>query len=117
MSKEAGQTSNSCRCGCLTCSCRRRGASVSKEDGQTRNFCLTCAYAEWEKTFNGRLHPSGDGRCGFKFEMPKLPSSMYWVGCEPTPSGGYINRRKAPSVLRAGCPCHVFRGINGEAKR
>lgn len=90
---------------------------MSKEVGQVNNCCLSCVFAEWEKTADGRRHPSGDGRCKFKFEMPKLPSSMYWVGVEPTPNGGFINRRKAPSVLSAGCPCRVFRGVNGEAKR
>ncbi len=27
--------------------------------------CATCRHAEWERTANGRLHPSGQGRCTF----------------------------------------------------
>lgn len=55
--------------------------------------CIGCKYAEWKKTKAGKLHPSGDGHCGFPWEMPKLPAAMYWIGsiC-PHPSGGHINQ-------------------------
>lgn len=56
--------------------------------------CARCKYAEWRRTENGKLHPSGDGKCGYPWELKPLPSSMYWVGSSPKPVGGWINRRK-----------------------
>lgn len=35
--------------------------------------CLTCALAKWDRTSNGRLHPSGKGRCTFVPEPGPLP--------------------------------------------
>lgn len=29
-------------------------------------ICEQCKYAEWKRTKNGRLHPSGQGRCAWK---------------------------------------------------
>jgi len=29
-------------------------------------ICLDCKFADWNRTANGRLHPSGDGRCSWK---------------------------------------------------
>lgn len=62
--------------------------------------CLNCALAEWYKTKSGRLHPSGDGECQWRFEQRKIPKAFYYIGtydnhAAPAPSGGYINRRKA----------------------
>lgn len=56
--------------------------------------CDGCKYAEWRKTSNGRLHPSGDGMCAYPWTLPKLPASMYFVGGEPRPSGGVIRRKE-----------------------
>jgi len=56
--------------------------------------CVGCTYAEWKRTKAGRLHPSGDGMCRYKYKVPQLPQSMYWIGNEPSPAGGYINRRE-----------------------
>lgn len=57
--------------------------------------CIGCKYAEWEKTKAGKLHPSGDGKCRFPWEMPKLPAAMYWIRAVcPRPSGGVINRKE-----------------------
>lgn len=56
--------------------------------------CNGCKYALWTRTEKGKLHPSGDGKCGKKIELPKLPASMWWLWeSEPKPMGGYINRR------------------------
>lgn len=56
--------------------------------------CLHCKYAEWNKTASGRLHPSGDGKCGYQYKMPPLPQSMHFIS-EPKPYGGRINRKDA----------------------
>jgi hypothetical protein len=56
--------------------------------------CNKCALAEWKRTDAGKLHPSGDGRCAWKFKLPPLPASMYFIGGPQTPAGGHISRRK-----------------------
>lgn len=56
--------------------------------------CLGCFYAEWEKNADGKLHRSGDGRCLYKYRIPKLPSCLYWINSEPKPRGGHISRRE-----------------------
>ena len=56
--------------------------------------CIGCVHAEWNKTANGRLHPSGDGRCKYPYVLPPLPASMYWISFERTPSGGWISRKE-----------------------
>ena len=56
--------------------------------------CMDCRYAAWDKTAAARLHPSGDGKCTYDYEIPVLPASRYWIGRDPNPSGGFINRRK-----------------------
>lgn len=56
--------------------------------------CLKCVHAKWQRTEKGRLHPSGDGRCEYHYEVKKLPSAFYWPGVAPYPCGGYINRRE-----------------------
>lgn len=57
-------------------------------------YCTDCRHANWAKTKSGRMHPSGDGMCGYVYELPPLPASMYWVSI-PKPAGGYINRKEA----------------------
>lgn len=59
--------------------------------------CTNCKHAQWDKTAAGRLHPSGEGRCGYQVQLPKLPASMWWprpLSGAPKPSGGRINRHK-----------------------
>lgn len=56
--------------------------------------CTGCKYAKWNRTASGKLHPSGDGSCLFKYKPPPIPASMFWLGGDPKPSGGYINRRE-----------------------
>lgn len=59
--------------------------------------CMGCKFAQWDRTAAGKLHPSGQGRCGYKYKLPPLPGAFYWAtysGGEPRPHGGFINRRK-----------------------
>jgi hypothetical protein len=56
--------------------------------------CTDCKYADWYRTANGNLHPSGDGKCNYPYKVPALPAAMWWLDTEPTPDGGAINRRK-----------------------
>jgi len=64
--------------------------------------CITCVYASWEKTKNGRLSPTGSGRC--LWDRPcVIPASMYFFGkAELKPMGGYINRHEK---LKESCLC------------
>ena len=70
--------------------------------------CTTCAYAEWKRTKDGRLHPSGAGRCTWdEWKKWALPKAFYYVTygsmkVAPEPSGGYISRRNPCSD----CPCY-----------
>ncbi len=54
--------------------------------------CTHCVYANWRRTSNGRLHPSGDGRCAKEIKLPQLPNAWYWFGTS-RPSSGYIHRK------------------------
>ena len=64
--------------------------------------CVGCKHAKWQLTANGRLHPSGDGRCVYDYRVPPLPAAYYWIGRgAATPSGGSINRREG---LKDHCP-------------
>lgn len=65
--------------------------------------CTDCRHADWQRTANGRLHPSGEGMCRFPVVLPTLPASRHWWGeSPPVPAGGYINRHKE---LKNHCPC------------
>lgn len=55
--------------------------------------CVGCVFADWQKTKTGRLHPSGSGLCTFKYKVPPLPESMYWLD-SPKPRGGYLERNR-----------------------
>lgn len=63
-----------------------------------RRDCTTCGLAVWKKTKAGKLHPSGDGRCGWKMPVIVLPASFYYSGFSDRrrevvpPDGGYIER-------------------------
>ena len=76
--------------------------------------CDDCAFAKWQRTANGRLHPSKQGRCTrldmFPLDM-RLPSAFYWLGWQmqaPMPSGGFIERGKE---LREKC---IFKDGSGK---
>lgn len=66
------------------------------------HLCLTCKLAEWKRTITGRLHPSGDGKCGWKPPHIPIPAAMYWIGRQldgsPSPTGGYINRTMVDTI-------------------
>lgn len=57
--------------------------------------CAGCKHVEWVRTAAGKLHPSGDGLCGYPYKLPPLPAAKHWLGSRaPTPLGGAVNRRK-----------------------
>lgn len=68
--------------------------------------CTTCQLADWRRTRSGRLHPSGDGCCKWEgWKEWKIPKAFYFVGFighDPRPSGGHINRRNP----RIDCPLY-----------
>ena len=55
--------------------------------------CLGCQYADWKRSKNGALHPSGDGQCTYEVIIPRLPNAKYW-GSKPIVSYGFISRKK-----------------------
>ena len=57
------------------------------------NTCVGYKYAMWDKTKSGFLHPQGRGHCVFPIVIPVLPEAYYWIGSQPRPCGGRINRK------------------------
>jgi len=58
--------------------------------------CNECKYAVWKRTAAGKLHPSGEGHCTYKWEPRPLPVAFYFIGKKhPEPCGGQINRKRA----------------------
>ena len=58
--------------------------------------CDGCVLASWKRTASGKLHPSKEGKCLWKYEPVVLPASLYWIGSGiPTPCGGRIERGEA----------------------
>ena len=55
--------------------------------------CTHCKYAEWKRTADGKLNPSGYGMCTVEVKIPPLPASMYWT-TPPYARGGVINRNE-----------------------
>lgn len=51
--------------------------------------CRDCIHAVWNKTVNGRRHPSGNGRCT-AVPVVNLPKAFYFVGSSK-PAGGHID--------------------------
>jgi hypothetical protein len=65
--------------------------------------CLSCKFALWAHTQNGRPHPSGDGHCKWLLPDLPIPSAFYWgtySGRQAMLSGGYISRREP----KTNCP-------------
>lgn len=60
------------------------------------SLCVTCRFAEWDRTKLGRLHPNGQGRCSAPSPViPKLSAAFWWSTfsrTEPTILGGIIER-------------------------
>jgi hypothetical protein len=46
------------------------------KEAKVLSACVGCVHAEWDKTTNGRRHPSGNGKCAFPFPETPLPK---WV--------------------------------------
>lgn len=68
-------------------------------DGIEPKNCLTCKYAEWDKSANGRRSTKGTGRCTWQMPDIKMPAAYYFIGFHktfPKPSGGYIRRNTLP---------------------
>lgn len=55
--------------------------------------CKDCGYANWYRTSSGKLHPSGDGKCEFKWKLPPIPQAFYLLKSNSL-CGGYISRKK-----------------------
>jgi hypothetical protein len=70
--------------------------------------CTECKFAEWKRTAAGRLHPSGEGRCRWKYESKPIAAAYYWTTYNqkhPTPYGGSIHRKAAKELARTrNCP-------------
>ena len=56
--------------------------------------CLNCKYAKWHRSKNGRLHPSGEGECTYRYKPQPLPNAFFWLFNTAHPLGGQINRKK-----------------------
>lgn len=54
--------------------------------------CIGCKHAKWNRTSNGRLHPSGEGRCTYPWVMNPLPAAFYMLS--PHINGGGIDRKR-----------------------
>lgn len=72
------------------------------------NGCLYCRFARWQRTKNGRLHPSKEGRCTFEAKII-IPKSAELPWGKSTICGGFINR---DTLVHVDCP--TFQPINGE---
>lgn len=66
------------------------------------SICERCAYAEWKRTSNGRLHPSKKGACTYSVSVPVIPISMNNIAYV-RPVGGEIYR-DSPKLNYASCP-------------
>ena len=66
------------------------------------SICERCAYAEWQRTSNGRLHPSKKGACCYSVPIPALPICMT-SNQNLRPVGGVIYRN-SPKLNYSSCP-------------
>ena len=65
------------------------------------HLCLTCNLAEWHRTANGRRHPDGQGKCGWK--PLHIPTAAVWKwdthgAKQPRPIWGQIERLRHITV-------------------
>lgn len=78
----------------------------------SEHLCLTCKYAEWNRTKAGRIHPSGDGWCRAPIPDFQIPAAFHWrgdhLGYKPY-SGGQIERRPM-WMVHAECSFHEEAG-------
>jgi hypothetical protein len=78
-----------------------------EKEAKPVNPCLTCKYADWNKTAGGRLHPDGYGRCTYPIPELIIPKVFYWIGFghgQPRPNGGIIERRNGDDR-----PCPTYK--------
>lgn len=77
--------------------------------------CESCRFADWQRTTNGRRHPSGNGKCTFPF--PDGPLPLYAIGSygvwpnstrsgllDKACGGRWISRH--PTTKADTCGCH-----------
>ena len=58
------------------------------------NFkCTECKLAEWDRTKDGRLSPSGDGRCTWEKTF-RVAASTRLISKDARFFGGYICRKR-----------------------
>lgn len=66
--------------------------------------CRTCAYAVWDTTASGKLHPSGRGNCTYEVPVPLLPM---WADSLAHGFAHGVNKR--PTIWRnEDRPCDVY---------
>lgn len=65
------------------------------------NTCINCRFAKWDRTANGRLSPTGSGRCIWQMPELKIPKCKYFHA-PLIPSGGHIDRHDLAHY--ADCP-------------
>ena len=76
------------------------------------NLCCSCVFARWDKTANGRLHPSGHGMCSWEtrialpYSAPLVLPFMMPV-FEIARTGGSIYRKSSEPVT-----CAVYQKID-----
>ncbi len=75
--------------------------------------CDNCKYADWKRTRNGRLHPSKEGRCTFKYKIRPMPNAMWIVVFHGSPSNDTVVTGER--IYRGGeyqrhCPTYAPKG-------
>jgi hypothetical protein len=78
-----------------------------------KNLCLSCNLAKWDKTANGRVHPSGKGTCGWKPPHILTPAAWRWEDYDrrqPSPMGGYIFRKDDRPVVE----CETYQVLDAK---
>lgn len=84
-------------------------------------LCERCRFALWDKTSNGRRHPSGDGRCTWtktfriagSAHIVGLPAYQSNAGRPFTAAGGRIHRATKANGNRAfPTECAVFQEMS-----
>lgn len=65
--------------------------------------CIGCKYADWKRSKNGALHPSGEGQCTYEVKIPQLPNAKSWSS-KPYVSYGFISRKNS---FDTDCLCYT----------
>lgn len=94
----------------------KKGSGLSAAIGKPpahkaqKSLCEGCVFAKWDRTAKGNLHPSGSGWCQYKVPPRVIPASMYFIGGDGRPSGGYI-RRKDVGFSKVITECPTFEAL------